>query len=793
MVALVVTDGDARQATTIEWHPEPLSQVASAEGLATGEQGEVGVQAWRAVGDDPQFMVELGSPMAPGWYRVRGRLAAPRGVRLDPMLYPDYGDGASESGRIELAHVYGSASLDCVFRLRRAASRVRFDPLSSEGMFELGGLRADAISEREALWLMLRSSLASLRENHPDEAAQIALHAGDVRRSEGVAAALEWIERRAIGQRGREEVYRDWISTEAEALSQLGAGAVAGDSDIRFSIVLFGDAVTSESDVRECVQSLRRQSHRAWELLIADIDAASSAVDEMEGDPRLRLLSGGQVHASALISRAVREAAGTHVFPLHARSRLAPWALAAFAANLEAGNAAAVPLRVLYCDQDFLDRSGGRHSPWFKTDWDPELALAQDYLSGATVIDTSLACEAIDGRPLAVGGAAYDLALRCAMRCEAAAVGHLPHVALHTVADGMGPDGLPARAEAAHGAVAATVARSCLDDLGIVADVQPGPWGRRVRSTAEAGVPSVEIVVPTRDRVDLLSVCVGSVLDRTRGGNYRIAIVDNGSIEAETKEYFASLAGDDRIRILPYDEPFNYSAINNYAVRQSRADIIVLLNNDVEVISEGWLQEMSALAMRPGTGAVGAKLYYPDDTIQHAGVILGVRGVAAHPYLRRPRDYRGYWNRAMLRQSMSAVTAACLAVRRSVFEEVGGLDEALAVAFNDVDFCLRVGDSGYRNVWTPYAELYHHESATRGYEDNPEKQARFANEVALMRSRWGALLDDDPAYNPNLDLRGAAFDIDPMRAAAPCAVRGRCGTACDRQGAIRVVGAASHE
>ena len=211
--------------------------------------------------------------------------------------------------------------------------------------------------------------------------------------------------------------------------------------------------------------------------------------------------------------------------------------------------------------------------------------------------------------------------------------------------------------------------------------------------------------------------------------------------------------------MIAYDAPFNYSAINNAGVRQARGTVIGLINNDLEVIVPGWLEEMVSQALRPEVGAVGALLYYPDDKIQHAGVVVGVHGVACHPYAGKPRGHFGQCARGRLVQSLSAVTAACLVVRREVFEQVSGLDESLKVAFNDVDFCLRVRDAGYTNVWTPFAELYHHESASRGLEDNPEKLARFHSEVRFMLSRWGEALRRDSAYNPNLTLDGEPFSL----------------------------------
>jgi GT2 family glycosyltransferase len=207
-------------------------------------------------------------------------------------------------------------------------------------------------------------------------------------------------------------------------------------------------------------------------------------------------------------------------------------------------------------------------------------------------------------------------------------------------------------------------------------------------------------------------------------------------------------------------DPFNFSALNNSAVLNARGVFLGLVNNDIEVIAPRWLDEMVGLAQQPGVGAVGARLLYPNGTVQHGGVICGILGIAGHAHRDLPQGEHGYFGRARLIQSVSAVTAACLVIRKSIYEEVGGLDEAnLKVAFNDVDFCLRISEAGYRNVWTPYAELTHHESATRGVENSPEKQQRFQGEVKYMGRRWGRHLLNDPAYNPNLTLEYEDFSL----------------------------------
>jgi GT2 family glycosyltransferase len=280
----------------------------------------------------------------------------------------------------------------------------------------------------------------------------------------------------------------------------------------------------------------------------------------------------------------------------------------------------------------------------------------------------------------------------------------------------------------------------------------------RVQYLLPNTLPLVSILIPTRNAVELVKMCVESILERTAYRNYEILIINNDSDDPAALNYMEHLENAGKARVVDYPYPFNYAAMNNYAVEHARGEIIVLLNNDIEVISSDWLGEMVSHALRPDIGAVGARLWYPDNTLQHGGVVLGIGGVAGHAHKAFPKGHVGYFGRAALLQNFSAVTGACLAVRKSVYLAVGGLDaEHLTVALNDVDFCLKMSEIGLRVLWTPYAELYHHESATRGYEDTPEKSARYEKERLYMKSRWENFLLMDPAYSPNLTLETQDF------------------------------------
>ncbi len=262
----------------------------------------------------------------------------------------------------------------------------------------------------------------------------------------------------------------------------------------------------------------------------------------------------------------------------------------------------------------------------------------------------------------------------------------------------------------------------------------------------------VSIIIPTKDLADVLDVCLKSIFTLTTYPNYEVVVIDNGSTEAKTQkcfDYWRQQEGD-RFKCYRYDVPFNYSQINNYGAKKAQGDYLLLLNNDTKVVSPDWLEAMVEQAQRPSIGAVGSMLLYPDDTIQHAGVVLGLGGVAGHSHKYFHSSNPGYISQLIAINNYSAVTGACLMCRREVFEEVGGLEEKLAIAFNDVDFCLKVISRGYRNIHLPHVVLYHYESKSRGYEDTPSKQARFAKEVNYMKQKWYQICNNDPCYNPNL-------------------------------------------
>lgn len=297
--------------------------------------------------------------------------------------------------------------------------------------------------------------------------------------------------------------------------------------------------------------------------------------------------------------------------------------------------------------------------------------------------------------------------------------------------------------------------------LGLEGDVDSGlaPKTYKINYSLVSS-PRVSIIIPNKDNPDDLRRCITSVIEKSTYTNYDIAIIENGSTDQKVFDYYEKLKKQfANIQVLVWDKPFNYSAINNFAVKHTEGEYLLFLNNDTEVIEKSWIEEMLMLCQRGDVGAVGARLLYADGTIQHAGIILGIGGVAGHSHKYFPASSEGYAKRLSVIQNLSAVTGACLMTRRSVFNEVGGFIEDIPIAFNDVDICLRVREKGYLVIWTPYAELYHHESITRGHEDTLEKQSRFSKEIKYMREKWRHILDKDPYYSPNLTLEREDFSI----------------------------------
>jgi GT2 family glycosyltransferase len=508
------------------------------------------------------------------------------------------------------------------------------------------------------------------------------------------------------------------------------------------------------------IRSVRGQLYPAWELCIADDASTDPRIPRLIArhaaeEPRIRTVRRPENgHIARATNEALGLAGGAYAAFLDHDDLLSENALFEVARAVRADP----ELALIYSDEDKVDRRGRRFEPHFKSGYDRELLWAQNYVNHLCVVRTD-ALRRLGGlRPGFEGSQDHDLLLRLTEGLDASRVRHIPKVLYHwraAAGSGTFSDRALARAEEARlRALTEIAARK-----GARAERGPEGFNRLVRPLP-APPPLVSVVIPTRDRAELLGVVLDGLFARTDYPALEVIVVDNGSTEPATRDLFARHAGDPRLRVLPAPGPFNFSELSNRGAAAARGTILLFLNNDIEVLEPGWLTELVAIASDPEIGAVGAKLLYPDGTIQHGGIVLGIGGIAGHSHLGLPGSAPGYFARMVLSQEVSAVTGACLAMRAAVFSEVGGFDAAhLAVAFNDVDLCLKIRAAGYRIVWTPHARLVHHESKSRGAEDTPEKRARFEAESRVMRERWEPVLRADPYYNPNLSRAAAHYRL----------------------------------
>ena len=516
----------------------------------------------------------------------------------------------------------------------------------------------------------------------------------------------------------------------------------------------------------EAIESVQAQIYTHWELCIADDYSTNPKVRETLQsmairDQRIKLaLREQNGHISAASNSALALAQGEWVVLMDHDDVLPIYALYYVAQTINQHPDA----QMIYSDEDKIDEQGTRIDPYFKCDWNLDLFYSHNMFSHLGVYRKTL-IDRVGGFRIGLEGSQdYDLALRCIEQIDHQHIHHIPrvlyHWRVHAQSTAQSSEAKPYAAIAGQKALNEHFQRTQLNAQCLLLDF--GMY--RTQYALPERLPLVSLIIPTKNAQKLVKQCVESILGKTTYPNYEIIIVDNASDDEQAVTYFKQLAnGHSNIRVIRDDRPFNYSQLNNNAVEHANGELIGLINNDIEVISPDWLSEMVGIALQKDVGAVGAKLYYSNDTVQHAGVVLGIGGVAGHAFKRACRDAFGYFGRAKLISAYSAVTAACLIVRKSIFLEVGGLDEVnLTVAFNDVDFCLKVKQAGYRNVWTPYAEMYHYESISRGAEDTPIKKARFKREIDFMRQRWEGIILNDPAYNPNL-----ALDFEDFSFACP--------------------------
>ncbi|WP_208603629.1 glycosyltransferase family 2 protein [Mesorhizobium loti] len=522
--------------------------------------------------------------------------------------------------------------------------------------------------------------------------------------------------------------------------------------------------------LREAIESVRAQLYENWELCIADDCSTEPLVkqtlQEYAGiDDRIRVVYRDKNgHISQASNSAIELVAGAWIALLDQDDLLTEDALyyvaEAIAANPRAG--------LIYSDEDKIDEQGNRFSPHFKSDWNPELFLSYNIISHLGVYSAALVRQVGGFRRGYEGSQDHDLALRIVEGIEPSQIVHIPRVLYnwraHSGSTAASGDNKSYAAIAGQRAI-----RDHLKRKGVDGDVELSPFGPyRVRYNLPKELPLVSLIIPTRNDLKLVRTCVESILSTTAYPRYEIIVVDNKSDDPGTRDYLEKMGKTASVRIIRDEGPFNHSAINNRAVAAARGSIIGLISNDIKATSADWLEDMVSMVLQTGIGAVGARLWSANNRLQHGGIILGIGGLANHSHLGLRNGRPGYMGRVQIRQSLSAVTGACLIVRKSVFDEVGGLDEGVEAAFSDIDFCMRVREAGYRNVWTPFSDLYRQGSRLAGLKGRPDKTAGRHEQMVLMRERWGKFLMADPAYSPNLTLERTDFSLSwPPRVQEP--------------------------
>lgn len=511
--------------------------------------------------------------------------------------------------------------------------------------------------------------------------------------------------------------------------------------------------------LEEMIESVIKQTYSNWELCIADgnsqtPDTIRLLKDYQAKDNRIKVKFLSENYGIAGNTNACLEmATGEYIGLFDHDDLLTENALYEVVSHLNTD----ASIDLIYSDEDKINEDSSEYfDPHFKPDWAPDTLRSYNYICHFTVFRKELLNEVGVFNPEFDGSQDYDMILR--LTEKARKVQHISKILYHwrvhknSTAGGVGAKEYTI--DAARRAIQAHLNR-----IGLEGTVVPGLviGTHKVNYTLQ-GKPRVSILIPNKDHIDDLSKCIESI-NRSTYDNYEVVIIENNSTDKETFEYYKRLEGRENIKVVIWDKAFNYSAINNFGAQYATGEYLILLNNDVEIITPNWIEEMLMHCQRQDVGIVGGKLYYADNTIQHAGVIIGIGGVAGHSHKYFGKEDNGYFSRLKITQNLSAVTAALLMIKKSTFDKVRGLDEDFSVAFNDVDLCLKVRENNELVIFTPYVEAYHHESKSRGAEDSPEKVKRFNGEIKRFESKWG-LYKRDPYYNENLSLKNEDFRIN---------------------------------
>ncbi|MEJ1160264.1 glycosyltransferase family 2 protein [Prosthecomicrobium sp. N25] len=721
--------------------------------LVARRQVEAGPDGgWTATGFEPLLTFDLGAEQRPGWYRVEVVVRAERQVQV--RVLPGFG-GVLDPDRSSVLRRRPGDRFGGTFRAPEPFRLVGLEPARTPGPFRLQDLAVQRMSAGAVAAMALagarraagRGPAALLR--FVAAAASTVLRPGRFETFQPAAALVGAADDAAAR-------YAAWIERHEPGLARDPARAPG--PGVGIAVLVPCDGRTDPDRLAATLGSLAEMTEPADEVVVAAPEGSAGAEAARVRGLKVVTTAPGTT-AGAAAAAALAPSRASHVVVLAPGDLARPRLAAAFRAALarEPGLAAA------FGDEDRIDADGRRRDPRFKPAFSPDFLRSGPVL-GRPVLHSRTVLEATGGIAAGPAGAEdYDLALR-------AGESGRPVVRVAEVLVSR-PDPFPGWSPADGAAAAAAGAaalRAHLARVGLAAAVEPdspaagvdGPRFR-VRPLVPEPAPLVSILVPTRDRLDLLAPCIASLLGRTDWPALEILILDNGSAEPATLAWFAEAGRDPRIRVLPCPGPFDFAAINNRGAEAAAGEVLVLLNNDVEAVEAGWLAEMACLALRPDVGPVGARLLYPDGTVQHGGVLAGMHGLAGHMDVGARAEDAGYLGRLRAVSDVAAVTGACLAVRRSVWRDLGGLDCAFPVAFNDLDFCFRARAAGLRCLFAGHAVLLHRESASRGPDRDPERRARYRVEAAAFKARWGAEIADDPFVSPHLDRAAGLWTARP--------------------------------
>lgn len=689
--------------------------------------------------NNPQFTVEIKQGgLQSGWFEVEIRIVANVPFVEPVILFEHLPEWATFS-------FFRMESLDrdkfyALCYVENEVRRLRLDPLTFKGPFWVSDFKIRQVSLSRAVRAAYRKNAAAVRRT--------------VRNLRSHRSTFER-EIAAICQYPGKTAYQKWIASQGtKTTEQREAHAqMVGQWKKRptFSLIVI---LSSIHPANALFTSIIDQSYGDWKTLIVCSPFLSQSARK-----HLNNLCKTDTRFSVqpTFSLAIESCTGDYIVVVGTDGIVETSALGQFAEQVVAKPST----EILYGDEDHIDSSGTRHSPLFKPDWNFDYFLSSGYLGNLVAIKSVTMRAVVSKNEPSAETTSFEIIARCAARVHPDLISHLPWISFHRHTHGDAnrdnQEALPWR-----------LGRTERDVIEAVAQTENKEARVEILASGIAKVswplplnaPKVTLIIPTRDHVEMLSNCINSLLRETAYPDFEILIVDNGSVEEQTFDYFRMLQANSNIRVLPVPGEFNFSRLNNLAAREASGDILGLINNDVLAIDDKWLAEMVSHAVRPQVGAVGARLVYRSNHVQHAGIVCGIGLVAGHPHKFRASSDLGYMGRIAATQTLSAVTAACLVIEKKKYWNVGGLDEEkLRIAFNDVDLCLKLDAAGYRNIYTPHAELVHLESISRGLDISPEKAARYREEAKFMLSKWSARIKRDPYYNPALTVEREDYSV----------------------------------